>query len=129
MTPRQLFVLLLTLLGGQPLAHAQGPWILFDGCRWSFPNLCAEWRERKCWCPDDYCWKSLPCTPPNEKGCVDDYCRKPLPCGLPNAQGCVDDYCPKTCPIMLGNLCEPWYRCVPAGNPHGHVCPAGVTQP
>ena len=95
----------------QSPAQAQAPRPLFDGCRWSIPGLCDQWRQRQCWCPDDYCPKPLPCVGPNAKGCVDDYCPKALPCVPPNPKGCVDDYCPKTCPIWLGKLCEPWYRC------------------
>jgi hypothetical protein len=96
-----------------PVARAEEPRQLFDGCRWAFPKLCEQWHQRCCWCPDDYCAKPLPCVPPNAKGCVDDYCRKPLPCVPPNAKGCVDDYCPRTCPLFLGRLCEPWYTCGP----------------
>ena len=77
-----------------PRAHADDPRPLFDGCRWAFPKLCDEWRQRCCWCPDDYCPKTLPCVPPN-------------------AKGCVDDYCPRNCPLFLGRLCEPWYSCGP----------------
>jgi len=106
-------VFLLATAVWQESAKAQEPWILFDGCRWAFPNLCKQWQERKCWCPDDYKPKSLPCMPLNPKGCVDDYCRKSLPCVAPNAKGCMDDYCPKMCPIFLGKLCEPWYQCGP----------------
>ena len=94
-------------------AHAGEPRPLFDGRHWYFPQLCAEWRWRRCWCPDDYCRKTLPCVPPNAKGCVDDYCPKTLPCVPPNAKGCVDDYCPTKCPLFLGGLCEPWYTCGP----------------
>ena len=92
-------------------AQAQSPWMLFDGCGWSFPKLCKEWQERRCWCPDDYCAKPLPGVAPNKPGCIDDYCPKRLPCVPPNAKGCTDDYCPKSCPLLLGPLCEPWYRC------------------
>jgi hypothetical protein len=94
-------------------ACAGEPRLMFDGHHWYFPQLCAEWRWRRCWCPDDYCPKTLPCVPPNAKGCVDDYCQKALPCVPPNAKGCVDDYCPKKCPLFLGGLCEPWYTCGP----------------
>src|SRR5262249_24043866 len=106
----------------QPSAQAQHPWLLFDGCRWAFLSLCQEWRERKCWCPDDYCPKSLPCVPPNSKGYYYDYCAKPLPCVPPNPKGCYDDYCPKTCPIFLGRLCEPWYSCGPPDGASGGGC-------
>ena len=75
-------------------AHAGEPRLMFDGRHWYFPQLCAEWRWRRCWCPDDYCPKTLPCVPPN-------------------AKGCVDDYCPTKCPLFLGGLCEPWYTCGP----------------
>jgi len=99
---------------GPGAVQADGPWLLFDGCRWSMPRLRAAWQERCCWCPDDYCAKSLPCVPPNLQGCCDDYCAKSLPCVPPNLQGCCDDYCPRTCPLWLGSLCAPWYRCGPA---------------
>jgi hypothetical protein len=108
---RYAFIAVLAWAVWQQAARAQEPGMLFDGCRWAFPSLCKQWQERKCWCPDDYCTKTLPCVPPNRKGCVDDYCPKPLPCVTPNAKGCVDDYCPKTCPLFLGKLCEPWYTC------------------
>ncbi len=111
-----LALLFLTLAG--PL-RADEPRPLFDGCRWSFPRLCPEWRARKCWCPDDYHPKCLPTVPCNLRGCVDDYCPKSLPCVQPNARGCVDDYCPKTCPLYLRPLCQPWYTC----GPHGR-CPS-----
>jgi hypothetical protein len=94
-------------------ARADEPWLLFDGCHWTLPKLCEQWRQRGCWCPDDYCSKPLPHVPPNPVGCVDDYCQKPLPCVRPNSRGCVDDYCPRSCPLSLGKLCEPWYRCPP----------------
>jgi hypothetical protein len=101
-------------------ARADEPRPLFDGCRWALPKLCDEWRQRACWCPDDYCRKTLPCVPPNVRGCGDDYCRKTLPVVPCNARGCTDDYCPKTCPLFLGSLCQPWYTC---GPPQG--CGAG----
>jgi hypothetical protein len=104
-------------------AHAGEPRPLFDGCRWAFPQLCDEWRQRAGWCPDDYCRKPLPCVPPNSRGCVDDYCRKTLPVVPCNARGCTDDYCPKTCPLFLGSLCEPWYSCGPPQD-----CGAGPCQ-
>lgn len=110
--------------------RADGPWLLFDGCRWHDPRLCAEWQKRSCcFCPDDYCPKLLPCVPPNPKGCVDDYCQKPQPCVPRNPTGCVDDYCPKTCPLFLGNLCEPWYTCCPAGDLAARPCWRCPSQP
>jgi hypothetical protein len=109
-----LLVLAILVACGPTPAQADGPWTLFDGCHWHFPRLCGEWRERHCWCPDDYCPKTLPCVPPVPKGCVDDYCPKTLPCVPPVAKGCVDDYCPKTCPIVL-KCWEPWYKCCPQG--------------
>jgi hypothetical protein len=96
-----------------PLARAQDPHVLFDGCQWTFPSLRALWQQRKCWCPDDYCTKAAPCVRPGPAGCVDDYCPKKLPCVPANPKGCVDDYCAKTCPIVLGTNCEPWYTCGP----------------
>jgi len=95
-------------------ARAQSPQPLFDGCHWKYPRLRLLWQQRKCWCPDDYCPKTLPCVSPNAKGCVDDYCPKTLPCVTANPKGCVDDYCPKSCPILFPSNCEPWYRCGPA---------------
>jgi hypothetical protein len=103
--------------------QADEPRPLTDGCHWTFPGLREDWAHRQCWCPDDYCRKSLPCVPANEKGCVDDYCRKSIPCVPANPKGCVDDFCRKTCPIFLGSLCEPWYRCGP------DACPGGPVKP
>jgi hypothetical protein len=113
------YLCLVALLAALPAAHADERRLLFDGCRWHFPRLAEEWRQRACWCPDDYCRKKLPCTPCNAKGCVDDYCRKKLPCTPCNAKGCVDDYCPKGCAIFLWKPFEPWYRCgrVPSCSP------------
>ena len=98
---------------GQGAVQADGPWQLFDGCSWSMPSLHALWKARKCWCPNDYCAKALPCPPPCVHGCCDDYCAKSLPCPPPWVKGCCDDYCPRCCPLWLGKLCEPWYRCGP----------------
>jgi hypothetical protein len=109
----RLYLSLVALLILGACARADEPWLLFDGCHWTFPKLCEQWRQRSCWCPNDYCPKTLPHVTPNPLGCVDDYCKKTLPCVGPNGRGCVDDYCPKTCPLFLGNLCEPWYRCPP----------------
>jgi hypothetical protein len=109
-------LLAFALLIWVPAARAQAPQALFDGCRWTYPRLSFLWQERKCWCPDDYCPKALPCVRAAARGCVDDYCPKNLPCVLPNAKGCVDDYCPKTCPILLGSNREPWYTCGPPRN-------------
>ena len=91
---RPCLCLVVLLVTCAPRAHADDPRPLFDGCRWAFPKLRDEWRQRCCWCPDDYCPKTLPCVPPN-------------------AKGCVDDYCPRCCPLFLGSLCEPWYTCSP----------------
>ena len=91
---RPCLCLVVLLVTCAPRAHADDPRPLFDGCRWAFPKLRDEWRQRCCWCPDDYCPKTLPCVPPNPKGCV-------------------DDYCPRCCPLFLGSLCEPWYTCSP----------------
>ena len=120
---RRVILLAAALTAGPPLAHADGPWMLFDGCHWHLPSLCAEWRQRHCWCPDDYHGKCLPCVPANAKGCVDDYCGKCLPCVPANAKGCVDDYCPKTCPLWLGGQCQPWYTCGPPEHPNCLPCP------
>jgi hypothetical protein len=109
-------LLALGLLIGLPAARAQAPQPLFDGCHWTYPSLVILWQQRKCWCPDDYCLKALPCVPPRACGCVDDYCYKNLPCVPANPRGCVDDYCRKTCPIPLGCNCEPWYTCGPPQN-------------
>jgi hypothetical protein len=92
-------------------ARADGPWLLFDGGHWAFPKLRDEWRQRDCWCPNDYDRKTLPQVPCNAKGCGDDYCGKSLPVVPANTRGCVDDYCPTRCPLFLGRLCEPWYTC------------------
>ena len=114
---RQFVGLVAMIVIGQPFARADGPTPLFDGCYWTYPKLCAAWRQRRCWCCDDYLQKTLPCVPTNPLGCSDDYCRKSLPCVPPNPKGCVDDYCRKKCPILLGNLCEPWYLCGPPDVP------------
>ena len=108
---RQCLCLVVLVATGAPCAQADEPRLMFDGHRWAFPQLRAEWRWRNCWCPDDYCPKSLPEVPPNARGCADDYCRKAMPGVVPNAKGCADDYCPKTCPLYLGSLREPWYTC------------------
>jgi hypothetical protein len=125
---RACLFLVATLAAGPSLARADGP-PLFDGCRWSFPKLCEEWRQRSCWCPDDYHGKCLPGVPSNPCGCVDDYCPKSLPCPPPIAKGCVDDYCPKKCPLFLGRLCEPWYGCVPTGCAGAAPCPCCPKKP
>jgi hypothetical protein len=104
--------LAVSLVIGVSSARADEPWLLFDGCHWTMPRLCEQWRKR-CWCADDYCRKALPEVPCNPKGCGDDYCGKPLPVVPCNARGCGDDYCPRTCPLYLGPACEPWYRCGP----------------
>ena len=109
-------------------ARADGPWVLFDGCRWAFPRLRDEWRHRRCWCPDDYHCKTLPAVPPNPRGCGNDYCPKALPCVPPNARGCVDDYCPKTCPLFLGKLCEPWYSCGRSQDGGAGACPNSLSK-
>ncbi len=76
-------------------------------------GLCDVRQWLRCWCPDDYCTKPLPCVACVLTGCVDDYCPKELP-GVPCCpRGCVDDYCPKNCPLGPGKLCEPWYTCGP----------------
>ncbi len=96
-----------------PCAQSEPP-TLFDGCRWWMPSLCKEWRQRHCWCPDNYNPKAMPpipCAP--LKGCADDYHAKPMPCVPVPSRGCVDDYCPKQCPIALPRTCEPWYTCGP----------------
>jgi hypothetical protein len=97
----------------QHQVRAEPPWLLFDGCKWSFPRLAEQWQLRKHWCPDDYCPKALPCVPRNLCGCIDDYCPKTLPCVPSNLPGCTDDYWRKKCPLYLGALCEPWYHCGP----------------
>jgi hypothetical protein len=107
-------LLALATLFGLSIARAQVPQLLFDGCHWTYPKLCDLWKQRKCWCPDDYCPKKAPCILPNVHGCVDDYCPKKLPCVPPNPRGCLDDYCPKTCPIQLGSNSVPWYTGCPA---------------
>jgi hypothetical protein len=108
-----LLALVLTWNAASTTGRAEPPAPLFDGCKWSFPGLCQLWAGRKCWCPDDYARKTMPCVTPNAKGCVDDYSPKPFTCPVAVAPGCVDDYCRKTCPIHLGSNCEPWYICGP----------------
>lgn len=105
-------------------ARAEEPWVLFDGCKWSFPKLCDEWKQRCCWCNDDYCPKQMPVPPCPVKGCVDDYCPKTLPCTLPAAKGCVDDYCPKMCPLLLWRCCGPCCTCGPPEETCGPCRPA-----
>jgi hypothetical protein len=121
-----LFILLAVCVSG---ARADEPWPLFNGCRWAWPNLCELWRQRRCWCPDDYAAKTLPAVELNAKGCVDDYCPKTLPAVAPNAKGCVDDYCPKTCPLLFGRLCEPWYICGPPTNTGAAPCQRCTPRP
>jgi hypothetical protein len=116
---RRVILLAVALTAAPGVADADGPWMLFDGCRWRMPSLCAEWQKRHCWCADDYHGKCLPCVPANSKGCVDDYCAKALPCVPPNSKGCADDYCRKTCPLWLGGQCQPWYTC---GQPDCSIC-------
>lgn len=101
---------LLVLLCSNVAAFAQQP--VFDGARWHLPSLRESWSLRRCWCPDDYGAKPLPCVRCNPKGCVDDYVCKPQPTVPCNPRGCIDDYCPKCCPIWM-KVGEPWYRCVP----------------
>jgi hypothetical protein len=114
---RPCIALVIALLIGVSRSQADEPWKLFDGCHWTMPSL--QWRQRCCWCPDDYDCKLLPTVPCNATGCRDDYCAKPLPAVPCNAKGCRDDYCPRNCPLVLGNLREPWYRCVPTGDGAG----------
>jgi hypothetical protein len=113
----------------QTPTQAQDPWLLFDGCRWFWPSLGMQWQQRQCWCPDDYCPKTLPCVPPTARGCVDDYCPKALPWVPPNARGCVDDYCPRPCPLWLGKWCESWYRCGPCPGTHPQPCQRDLSRP
>jgi hypothetical protein len=109
----RLCICLMTLVVLPSFSRAAEPWVLFDGARWSFPSLCAQWQERGAWCPNDYCPKALPATPPSPKGCVDDYKPKSLPTVPPCARGSIDDYCPRPCSLILERLCAPWYRCGP----------------
>ena len=115
----------LALAVWSPAARTEEPWPLFNGCSWSFPSLCKLWRQRKCWAPDDYCAKSLPCPPRCVGGCCDDYDCKSLPCVPCNPRGCVDDYCPKQCPILLRGNCEPWYTGGPQANGPSCIGPSG----
>jgi hypothetical protein len=115
----------LALMAWSSTGQAQEAWPLFNGCNWSFPSLCNLWRQRKCWAPDDYCAKCLPCPPPRVGGCGDDYDCKPLPCVPCNLCGCVDDYCPKQCPILLRGNCEPCYTCGPQAHGPSCVGPSG----
>ncbi|MBY0527785.1 MAG: hypothetical protein K2R98_30585 [Gemmataceae bacterium] len=114
MKPKLALVVLFAALCLWPVAaRAEVPWTLFDGSHWHYPHLCEQWRQRRCWCADDYRGKSLPCVPPNPKGCVDDYRGKSLPCVPPNPKGCVDDYCPTKCPLLLWRCCGPHCTCGP----------------
>jgi hypothetical protein len=122
---RSCLSLVAVLLVCGPFAQAEEPRLLFDGCHWTLPKLGDEWRQRRCWCPDDYRCKPLPTVPPNARGCVDDYCPKSLPRVPCNPRGCVDDYYPKDCPLFLGPLCAPWYRCGPPEN--GSAVPWGCS--
>ena len=115
----------LALAAWPSAARTQETWPLFDGCRWSFPGLCNMWRQRRCWAPDDYCPKRLPCPPPRVGGCCDDYHGKPVPCVPCNPRGCVDDYCPKQCPILLRGNCELCCTVRPQANGRGCVGPSG----
>jgi hypothetical protein len=110
-------------------ARADGPWLLFNNGNWAFPKLRDEWRQRGCWCPDDYRCKPLPNVPTNPRGCADDYCRKTPPVVPPNARGCVDDYCPTRCPLFLGKLCEPWYTCGPRADTRAEPCRGCKSSP
>ena len=95
-------------------------------------NLRNAWQARKCWCPDDYHPKPLPCKPPWVTGCVDDYCCKTLPHAPPCVTGCVNDYCPRNCPLILHTCFPPWYVCVPAaggGCPHGPSASGACQRP
>jgi hypothetical protein len=118
-------IAVVALAAWSPTARTQETWPLFNGCSWSFPSHCNLWRQRKCWAPDDYCSKRLPCPPPCVGGCIDDYHGKPLPCVPCNRRGCVDDYCPKQCPILLRGNCEPWYTVGPQANGPSCVGPSG----
>ena len=117
------------LVVAAPFAQADEPWLMFDGSHWTIPKLREQWRQRSCWCPNDYCPKTLPVVPANPKGCVDDYCRKSLPFVPPNAKGCVDDYHPKTCPLLLGNLCEPGYSCSSPEHTGAGTCQRCTSKP
>ena len=91
--------LLVGVFLGSGVIHAGEP-----PCTWFGWDLRHAWQARKCWCPDDYHCKPLPCFPP----CV---------------TGCVNDYCPKKCPLIVPSCFPPWYVCVPAaggGCPHGN---------
>ena len=100
---------LIVLLSLGVVLHAQAP---CTSC--GLPSLQDGWLSRKCWCPDDYDSKSLPCVAPNCRGCCDDYCPKPVPCVTPNCRGCCDDYCRKACPTLFGIGCGSWYQCGPS---------------
>lgn len=111
------WIWLLVGLGAMAAAlqtRADEPRPLFDGCRWSFPNLKQEWRKRMGWCKDDYCTKPMPCVACNAQGCCDDYRAKPSPCVTCNPKGCCDDYRPKCCPLLLGGFWGPGHRCCPS---------------
>jgi hypothetical protein len=117
------------LLAGGSRARADEPWLLFDGRQWALPKLSDEWRQRHCWCPDNYGCKPVPTVPPNARGCVDDYCPKSLPRVPCNPRGCVDDYCPKDCPLFLGPLSPSWYRCGPPEHGGAASCGCSAAKP
>src|SRR5262245_23643457 len=94
---RGLALLIVGLMFGPALARAAEPPLAGKWFTW-FGRPLDLWKGCTCWCPDDYCPKTLPCVSCTPKGCVDDYCPKTLPCVPPCAGGCVDDYCPKNCP-------------------------------
>lgn len=96
--------------------RGEEPLKLYDGQRWHFPDLRDDWKQRQCWCPDDYVPKPCPPVPPCPKGCVDDYCPKPCPPVPPCVKGCEDDYCPKTCPLWLWRCPGPKWTCGPSGS-------------
>src|SRR5262245_66613567 len=73
-----------------------------DCCEYLWNLFCpGRLRLPRC-CPDDYCSKPKPCTPPPycPRGC-DDYCPKPKPCLPPEYKPCgCDDYCAKPKPDL-----------------------------
>jgi hypothetical protein len=113
---RPCLCLVILVVAGSSCARADGPWPLFDDCPWAFAKACPGWQQRRCWCPDDYCPRSLPAVALPCKGCKDDYCPKAIPVVSPTCKGCKDDYCPKSLPCP-GKLCEPWYSCGPCKGP------------
>jgi hypothetical protein len=102
----RLWVLVGVFLGSGVIHADELPWEWFFGC-----DLRNAWQARKCWCPDDYHRKPLPCDPL---------------CGT----GYGNNHGPRICPLIGPPCIPPWYVCVPAaggGCSHGN-CASGACQ-